>query len=258
MNRTYRIVFNRRSGLWQVASEHARGRGKSRSRSVVLAAVLAAVSAAPAAQALAGAVAVGDVTPSMNWNGSNDMVVGNAAFGSLLIESPATMLRSANGWLGATPDGEGTVTVSGLGASWEVNGRLVLGAHGSGTLTLANQGTVSVGANGLGVVEVASNRDAVGVINIGAAPGGAAADAAGILDASEVRFGGGRGTLNFNTSGAQIFASALNSGQGGSTSSIITPASRYCWATVRGSTAIPPSRADPCRSPTCWAPRTAG
>lgn len=215
MNRTYRIVLNRRTGQWRVASEHARGRGGNRSRAAVLAGILTAACGAPVAQALAGVVAIGDVTPSMNWNGSNDMVVGNSALGSLLIQSPATTLRSANGWLGATPGGEGTVTVSGQGASWEVNGRLVVGANGSGTLTLANQGMVSVGTNGQGAVELASNRDAVGVINIGSAPGSAAADAAGVLDASEVRFGAGSGTLNFNTTGSQIFASALNSGQGG-------------------------------------------
>ena len=64
-------------------------------------------------------------------------------------------------------------------------------------------------------VELASNRDAVGVINIGSAPGGAAVDAAGILIASEVRFGAGRGTLNFNSTGAHSFAPALNSQQAG-------------------------------------------
>ena len=149
MNRAYRIVLNRGTGQWQVAGEHAR-RGKSRSRGVALVAVLAAASATPAAQALAGAVAIGDVTPAVNWNDSNDLVIGNAAFGSLLIESPATIVRSASGWLGATPDGVGTATVSGLGASWEVNGRLVVGANGSGTLMLANQGMVSAGANGQG------------------------------------------------------------------------------------------------------------
>ena len=153
---------------------------------MALVAVLAA--ATPAAQALAGAVAIGDVTPAVNWNDSNDLVAGNAAFGSLLIESPATIVRSASGWLGATPDGVGTATVSGLGASWEVNGRLVVGANGSGTLMLANQAWSRRAPMARGV-ELASNRDAVGVINIGSAPGGAAVDAAGILIASEVRFG---------------------------------------------------------------------
>ena len=65
MNRAYRIVLNRGTG-WRVAGER-RGRGKSRSRGVALVAVLAAASATPA---LAGAVAIGDVTPAVNWNDS--------------------------------------------------------------------------------------------------------------------------------------------------------------------------------------------
>ena len=68
MNRAYRIVLNRGTGQWRVAGEH-QGRGKSRSRGVALVAVLAAASATPA-QALAGAVAIGDVTPAVNWNDS--------------------------------------------------------------------------------------------------------------------------------------------------------------------------------------------
>ena len=112
MNRAYRIVLNRGTGQWQVAGEHA-GAGRRGGRGLV------AASATPAAQALAGAVAIGDVTPAVNWNDSNDLVIGNAAFGSLLIESPATIVRSASGWLGATPDGVGTATVS----AWARPGR---------------------------------------------------------------------------------------------------------------------------------------
>ena len=151
---------------------------------MALVAVLAA--ATPAAQALAGAVAIGDVTPAVNWNDSNDLVIGNAAFGSLLIESPATIVRSASGW--GTPDGVGTATVSGLGASWEVNGRLVVGANGSGTLMLANQGMVSAGANGQGCRAGQQSRRGRRHQHRQRA-GGAAVDAAGILIASEVRFG---------------------------------------------------------------------
>ena len=147
MNRAYRIVLNRGTGQWRVAGEHAR-RGKSRSRGVALVAVLAA--ATPAAQALAGAVAIGDVTPAVNWNDSNDLVIGNAAFGSLLIESPATIVRSASGWLGSDAGRRGHGDGLGPGRVLEVNGRLVVGANGSGTLMLANQGMVSAGANGQG------------------------------------------------------------------------------------------------------------
>ena len=118
---------------------------------MALVAVLAAASATPAAQALAGAVAIGDVTPAVNWNDSNDLVIGNAAFGSLLIESPATIVRSASGWLGSDAGRRGHGDGLGPGRVLEVNGRLVVGANGSGTLMLANQGMVSAGANGQGV-----------------------------------------------------------------------------------------------------------
>ena len=97
-------------------------------------------------------------------------------------------MRSASGWLGATPDGVGTATVSGLGASWEVNGRLVVGANGSGTLMLANQGMVSAGANGQGCRAGQQSRRGRRHQHRQRA-GGAAVDAAGILIASEVRFG---------------------------------------------------------------------
>ncbi|MCZ8390500.1 autotransporter domain-containing protein [Achromobacter xylosoxidans] len=215
MNRTYRIVLNRGTGQWQVASEHARGRGRSRSRTVALAAVLAVACGAPAEQALAGVVVSGDVTPAVNWGDSHDLVVGDTAAGSLLIERSGATVRSASGWLGLTTGGVGTATVAGQGASWVMNGGLVIGASGSGTLTLANSGAVSVGTNGLGLVELGRNPGAVGVINIGTAPGSVATDTAGVVDASEVRFGAGAGTLNINSLGSVIFTSALSSRGGG-------------------------------------------
>jgi T5SS/PEP-CTERM-associated repeat protein len=40
--------------------------------------------------------------------------------------------------------------VSGQGASWVLGGSLTIGASGSGTLTLANHGLISVGPGGGG------------------------------------------------------------------------------------------------------------
>lgn len=215
MNRTYRIVQSRATGQWQVASEHARGRAKGGAPAMALAAVLALACAVPAAQAVAGAAVTGDVTPVVNWGDANDLVVGDTASGSLQIEPPGTAVRSASGWLGLTTGGVGTAKVSGLGAYWIMNGSLVIGASGNGTLTVANHGSVTVGANGQGFAELARNPGAVGVINIGTAPGSVAADAAGVLDAAEVRFGAGRGTLNFNSVSMVLFNSALVSSAAG-------------------------------------------
>lgn len=211
MNRTYRIVLNRGTGQWQVASEHARGRGKGRARRLALAAALTVACGTPVSQALAGAAVTGDVTPVVNWGDANDLVVGDTASGSLQIAPPGTPVRSASGWLGLTTGGVGTAKVSGLGASWVMNGSLVIGASGNGALTLANSGAVSVGTNGLGRVELGRNPGAAGVINIGSAPGSVATDTAGWVDASEIRFGAGAGALNFNSVGPVIFTPALNS-----------------------------------------------
>jgi outer membrane autotransporter protein len=218
MNHTYRIVFNRRTGLWQVASEHARGRGKSRSRAAVLAAVLAVAGGAPVSRAQAGILATGDVTPSSSadWNASNDLIVGNTASGELFIDPLGVAgLRSVSGWVGLTAGASGTAVVSGQGASWVLGGSLTIGASGSGTLTLANHGLISVGPGGAGVVELGRNPGAAGVLNIGTAPGTLAAPTVGVLDASAVHFGAGAGTLNFNSTGAAVFAPALvSSGPG--------------------------------------------
>ena len=70
MNRAYRIVLNRGTGQWRVAGEHARG--GARVRAAWRWWPYWRPSATPAAQALAGAVAIGDVTPAVNWNDSND------------------------------------------------------------------------------------------------------------------------------------------------------------------------------------------
>ncbi|MCH3719317.1 hypothetical protein LZB68_09570, partial [Campylobacter lari] len=104
---------------------------------MALAAVMALACAVPAAQAVAGASVTGDVTPVVNWGDANDLIVGNTAAGSLQIEPPGAAVRSASGWLGLTTGGVGTAKVSGLGAYWIMNGSLVVGASGSGTLTLA-------------------------------------------------------------------------------------------------------------------------
>ena len=184
-------------------------------RAVSCAAVLAFSGLLPGA-VYAGAAVTGDVTPVVNWGDANDLVVGDTASGSLQIEPPGAAVRSASGWLGLTAGGVGTAKISGLGAYWIMNGSLIIGASGNGTLTLANHGSTTVGANGQGFVELARNSGAVGVINIGTAPGSVAADAAGVLDAAEVRFGAGMGTLNFNSVSTVLFSSALVSSAAGS------------------------------------------
>ncbi|MGO3892243.1 MAG: autotransporter domain-containing protein [Paenalcaligenes sp.] len=214
MNRIYSLVFNHATGLWHVANEHVKGRSKNKSKTAALIA-LAVTCASPLSPVQAGAAVTGDVTPVANWSDATDLVVGNTAAGSLQIDPPGTAVRSASGWLGLTTGGVGTVKVSGLGAYWILNSNLVVGASGNGTLTLANHGSVTVGANGQGVAELGRNAGSVGTINIGSAPGSVTTEAAGVLDAAELSFGAGQGTLNFNAVSTVLFNSALVSSAAG-------------------------------------------
>ena len=81
-----------------------------------------------------------------------------------------------------------------------------VGNSGTGTLTIADGGSVNVG----GFFVIATNAGAVGTLNIGASAG-APAVAPGTLNAPSVIFGAGTGTLNFNhTSASYVFAPAIS------------------------------------------------
>lgn len=89
---------------------------------------------------------------------------------------------------------KGDVRVDGQNSLLETF-NMYVGTSGTGTLTLTNNGTLNVegGEVYLGVFE-----PAVGTLNIGAAHGEAAADAAFITNATKVEFGLGEGVFVFN------------------------------------------------------------
>ncbi|MCI0331975.1 MAG: PEP-CTERM sorting domain-containing protein [Planctomycetes bacterium] len=73
--------------------------------------------------------------------------VGERDTGSLIIQSGGDVF-SSTGILGKTVDmsgafGNGTVTVTGNGSSWYVDSQLIVGAGGSGSLTIDNGGAVT-------------------------------------------------------------------------------------------------------------------
>ncbi|MDJ0513734.1 MAG: autotransporter domain-containing protein [Methyloceanibacter sp.] len=125
----------------------------------------------------------------------DNLVVGDNGTGTLVV-SYGGMVSSGNGYIGDYVRGNGEVTVTGDGSTWNVGGELVVGRQGTATLTIANGGTVTV-AGGTGVVTVGRNLGATGTVSIGAGVGETPA-APGRLNAAELRFGDGRGALNFN------------------------------------------------------------
>jgi fibronectin-binding autotransporter adhesin len=96
-----------------------------------------------------------------SWSNSGDLHVGYSGTGTLTIENGGSVNNGLFGYVGAFSGGIGTVTVTGAGSTWTNGGELAVGNFGTGTLTIADGGTVSntagyVGRNGgsIGTVTV--------------------------------------------------------------------------------------------------------
>ncbi|MGO4677596.1 autotransporter outer membrane beta-barrel domain-containing protein [Bosea sp. 2YAB26] len=99
---------------------------------------------------LSGGVGTVIVTgPGSSWTNIDPLVVGGLGTGTLIIQDggtaqDGTAASSAGGSIGQSAGSTGTVTVTGRGSSW-INGPqggLNIGSFGTGTLTIANGGTV--------------------------------------------------------------------------------------------------------------------
>ena len=128
---------------------------------------------------------------------------GNAA---MFVEDGG-QVNSVVAAIGASTGGIGEATVA--GATWANSGDLVIGADGTGVLTLAEGGRVEVG----GTTQIAAGAGASGRLNIGAAEGQAAV-APGTLAASAIAFGPGAGAIVFNHSSTDYQFSAGMTGMG--------------------------------------------
>ncbi len=131
--------------------------------------------------------------------------IGSSGTGTLTIANGGMVINNtafaAN--IGNSATSQGTVIVTGAGSTWINSSGVNVGNAGTGTLTVANGGTVS------GTITVANGAGSIGTLNIGAAPGNAAV-APGTLNMPTVVFGVGAGTINFNhTSGDYVFAPAI-------------------------------------------------
>ncbi|TFL13039.1 autotransporter outer membrane beta-barrel domain-containing protein [Pusillimonas caeni] len=185
MNRIHRIVFNHALGLFQVASEHARGRGRRKTMRIVgVAALLQAAAstlifaAAPAsAQDVSidhGATETVDGTmagtrPSP-WEIDGDLIVGELGAGVLTIENGGQVFNEI-GFIGDESNSHGEVKVSGSSAdgtasTWTNSGFLAVGFNGTGRLAIENGGVVIsqdtvVGEMASGSGEIALNSNGV-------------------------------------------------------------------------------------------------
>ncbi|TFW52589.1 autotransporter domain-containing protein [Bradyrhizobium sp. MOS001] len=141
------------------------------------------------------------------WNNGGLLSIGTIGTGTLTIANGGAV-SNTNGFVAFAAGSQGAVTVTGVGSNWINSIALFVGRFGTGSLTIADGSTVSV-AGGGGTAFVANQSGSNGSLNIGAAPGSAAA-APGTLNAAMVEFGAGSGTLNFNhTASNYVFASTV-------------------------------------------------
>ncbi|MBU1384141.1 MAG: autotransporter domain-containing protein [Alphaproteobacteria bacterium] len=132
--------------------------------------------------------------------------VGNAAEGFVTISGGGQVFaqRSFINYVMGT----GAATVTGDGSLLASADRLFIGGLREGVLTLTDGGVARV-EDGDGLANLASGAYATGTLNIGAASGEGPARA-GILEAAELAFGDGAGTLSFNhTDEGYVFAPRL-------------------------------------------------
>lgn len=136
------------------------------------------------------------LTSGASWTMVGQLTVGLVAQGDLRIEDGASV-TSSQGYVGAHPSGNGSVTVTGPGSSWEMTSfNLTLGNYGVGAMTIEDGARVYANA---GVYLGISDATASGTLNVLGTPG-----ARGVLETRGFR--GGLGTANVTLDGGIVRA----------------------------------------------------
>lgn len=154
-----------------------------------------------------GAVGVATVDGAGSKLTASDFVIGYGGTGTLTISNGGAIIGTT--WtsiIGHSVGSIGTVTVTGAGSSLSNASDLWIGQDGSGTLTVANGGGVTVGGN----IVLAYQPGSTGTLNIGGGAGAAPA-APGTVNTANIEFRAGTGAINFNHTGAgYVFAPAMS------------------------------------------------
>lgn len=147
---------------------------------------------------------------------ATNIYVGYWGNGALNIADGGTLTTQDASCIGCfvsnveTISGSGAVSITGNGSQWISASPIIIGYEGTGTLTLADNGTVSTDTQ----IIIANSAGSAGDLNIGAAAG-KAAKAAGIVASNKVRFGAGTGKIVFNHTNNAGYAFSSNiSGKG--------------------------------------------
>lgn len=207
-------------------------------RSLLLSTAVAALICAADGMQLAGAqsvTATGDLNHSppggtQNWPVGDDLVVGDAGPGTLLIDAGGTV-NNNSGYVGYQAGGVGTVTVqgsdgSGNASTWTNNGQLVIGVEpgSNGTLNILDGGRVT-------------NTTDVSIAWYNGSTGNVTVSGTGSTWESPSGFGfrigdGGTGTLDINDGGVVRSGQGLIGVQSGSDGRVTVSGPGSAWIPV--------------------------
>jgi T5SS/PEP-CTERM-associated repeat protein/autotransporter-associated beta strand protein len=160
--------------------------------------------------------------------------VGDAGHGTLTIEDGGTA-ESADTYLGYQDGSQGDVTVTSLGSQWST-GKLVVGASGSGTLTIGNQGWVVTngdavlgsGASSTGTATVSGSGVGLGWSIEGAPPD----TTSGIGNFTIGESGTGILTIEDGGSVDSIIGASTVGGNSGSQGTVLVTGQSSIWKTA--------------------------
>ncbi len=161
-----------------------------------------------------GAVVNVPATQSSPWNIGGSLIVGNTGNGTLQIDA-GSVVTNTSGVIANDSGSNGSVTVSGAGATWTNSGDLWVGDNGVGTLGISNGGTVSnvngwVGNQNDGSVLVTGTGSTwtnTGMLTLGHKPGAHAAvavDHGGTLISDSATVGDVGSNSNISVDGAGV------------------------------------------------------
>jgi outer membrane autotransporter protein len=171
MNHSFKVIFNGSLGTSQVVSEHARGKGKSKTvrgtsntvktmKGAMALALGLALAPAVRAQSITldgvdqglpwttthETLGVGGNTVTVDgsgasWTDTASIGVGDIGTGQLNIRNGG-VVHSVTAGIGDN-SGNGTVNIDGAGSSWILSSTYYVGSTGTGTMNITNGGTIS-------------------------------------------------------------------------------------------------------------------
>lgn len=153
-----------------------------------------------------------------SWADAGNLYVGQTGTGKLTISNGGAVSNGADGYIGANSSSTGTVTVTGTGSSWTHAGTVAVGESGTGTLTVANGGTVSNTSAVIG-----TNAGATGTVAVTGA--GSSWTNAGNLTVGQ----DGTGTLTIASGGVVSNAVGAIGANAGATGTVTVTGASSSW-----------------------------